>query len=37
MAIRTYKSVNSLHVNRLNAQTKRYRLDEWIQKQDTYI
>ena len=37
MAIRTYKSVNSLHVNGLNAPTKRSRLAEWIQKQDPYI
>ena len=37
MAIRTYKSVNSLHVNGLNAPTKRQRLDEWTQKQDPYI
>lgn len=26
-----------LNVNRLNAPTKRYRLAEWIQKQDLYI
>ena len=26
-----------MNVNGLNAQTKRYRLAEWIQKQDTYI
>ena len=37
MAIRTYKSVNSLHVNGVNAPTKRSRLAEWIQKQDPYI
>ena len=27
----------TLNVNRLNAPTKRHRLAEWIQKQDTYI
>ena len=27
----------TLHVNRLNALTKRHRLAEWIQKQDPYI
>ena len=27
----------TLYVNGLNAQTKRHRLAEWIQKQDTYI
>ena len=37
MAIRTYKSVNSLHVNGLNAPTKRSRLAERIEKQDPYI
>ena len=37
MAIGTYKSVNSLHVNRLNAPTKRSRRAEWIEKQDPYI
>ena len=37
MAIRTYKSVNSLHVNGLNAPTKRHRQAEWIQKQNPYI
>ena len=36
MPIGTYKSIITLDVNRLNAPTKRYRLTEWIQKQDTY-
>ena len=27
----------TLNVNRLNAPTKRHKLAEWIQKQDTYI
>ena len=30
-------SIISLNVNGLNAPTKRHRLAEWIQKQDTYI
>ena len=37
MAIRTYISIITLNVNGLNAPTKRYRLAEWIQKQDLYI
>ena len=37
MAIRTYISIITLNVNRLNAPTKRHRLAEWIQKQDPYI
>ena len=37
MAIGTYISIITLNVNRLNAPTKRHRLAEWIQKQDTYI
>ena len=37
MAIGTYISIITLNVNRLNAPTKRHRLDEWIQKQDPYI
>ena len=37
MAIRTYISIITLHVNLLNAPTKRHRLAEWIQKQDPYI
>ena len=30
-------SIITLHVNGLNAPTKRHRLAEWIQKQDLYI
>ena len=37
MAIRTYIQIITLNVNGLNAQTKRHRLAEWIQKQDPYI
>ena len=37
MAIGTYISIINLNVNGLNAQTKRHRLAEWIQKQDQYI
>ena len=37
MAIRTYISIITLNVNGLNAPTKRHRLAEWIQKQDSYI
>ena len=37
MAIGTYVSIITLNVNGLNAPTKRYRLAEWIQKQDPYI
>ena len=37
MAIRTYISIIILNVNGLNAPTKKYRLAEWIQKQDPYI
>ena len=33
MAIGTYVSIITLHVNGLNAPTKRHRLAEWIQKQ----
>ena len=36
-AIGTYTSIITLNVNGLNAPTKRYRLDEGIQKQDPYI
>ena len=32
-----YISIIILNVNGLNAPTKRHRLAEWIQKQDTYI
>ena len=35
--IRTYISITTLNVNRLNAPTKTHRLAEWIQKQDPYI
>ena len=37
MAIGTDMSIITLHVNELNAPTKRHRLAEWIQKQDPYI
>ena len=37
MAIWTYISIITLNVNGLNAPTKRYRLAEWIQKQDPHI
>ena len=37
MAIGTYISIITLNVNGLNAPTKRHRLAEWIQKEDTYI
>ena len=37
MAIGTYISIITLNVNGLNLPTKRYRLAEWIQKQDPYI
>ena len=37
MAIGTYISIITLNVNGLNAPSKRYRLAEWIQKQDPYI
>ena len=33
----TYILITTLNVNGLNAPTKRHRLAEWIQKQDTYI
>ena len=32
-----YISIITLNVDGLNAPTKRHRLDEWIQKQDSYI
>ena len=35
--MRSYLSIITLHVNGLNAPTKRQRLAEWIQKQDPYI
>ena len=37
MAIETYISIITLNINGLNLPTKRYRLAEWIQKQDPYI
>ena len=37
MVIGTYISIIILNVNGLNAPTKRYKLAEWIQKQDPYI
>ena len=37
MAIESYISIIILNVNGLNAPTERYRLPEWIQKQDPYI
>ena len=37
MTIGTYVSIITLNVNGLNAPTKRYRLTEWLQKQDSFI
>ena len=37
MVIGTYILITTLMVNGLNAPTKRYRLAEWIQRQDPYI
>ena len=37
MVIGTYISIINLNVNGLNVPTKRYRLAEWIQKQNPYI
>ena len=37
MAVGTYISIITLNVNGLNAPTKRYRLAEWIEKQDPYV
>ena len=37
MVIGTCISIITLNVNGLNAQTKRHRLAEWIQKQDPNI
>ena len=37
MVIGTYILITTLNINGLNAPTKRYRLAEWIQKQDPYI
>ena len=37
MPIGTYILIITLNVNGLNTPAKRYRLTEWIQKQDPYI
>ena len=37
MATGSYLSIITLNVNGLNAPTKRQRLAEWIQKEDSYI
>jgi len=37
MPIGTYISIITLNAKGLNAPTKRYRMTEWIQKQDPYI
>ena len=37
MVIGTYISIITLNMNGLNAPTKRHRLTEWIQKQDSHI
>ena len=37
MAIGTYISIITLNVNGLNLPTKRHKLAEWIQKQESYI
>ena len=37
MPIGTYIPIITLNVNGLNVPTKRYRVAEWIQKQDPYI
>ena len=37
MVTGSYLSIITLNINGLNAPTKRQRLAEWIQKQDTYI
>ena len=37
MAIGIYISLIILNVNGLNAPTKKYRMVEWIQKEDPYI
>ena len=34
MPVGTYLSIITLNIDGLNAATKRYRLTEWIQKQD---
>lgn len=37
MTIRTYILIVTLNMNRLNAPTRKYRLADWIQKQDVYM
>ena len=37
MATGPYLSIITLNINELNAPTKRQRLAEWIQKEDSYI
>ena len=37
MVTETYISIITLNVNGLNAPTKRHRLAEWIQKQETHF
>ena len=37
MAMGSYLSIITLHVNVLNITTKRQRLAEWIKKQDPYV
>ena len=37
MAMGSYLSIITLNVNGLNDSTKKQRLAEWIQKQDSYI
>ena len=37
MAINSYPSVLTLHINRLNAPIKKHRATEWIRKQDPSI
>ena len=37
MPIGIYVSLITLNVNELNTPTERYRLTEWIQKQEPYI
>ena len=37
MAIRTFITIIALNVNGLNAPTKKYRVPEWVQKQDPCI
>ena len=37
MVVGTYRSIITLDINELNAPTKRQRLVEWIQREDSYI